>query len=244
MKINKYDYMKKIIITLFGLVSGLFLLTGCENEGFYYQDEARVRLEGPYKWTVGTDSLEFSFITSPPGIDEMVMDITLYVMGKSTDHDRTANIIVVNELTTANNDHYTCQSQVTIPAGAYYATFPLTLKRTADLQEQTVKLYLRVEESEDFKVGVREKDHLLVKWNDILSMPKNWSDLVEFFGSFSMVKYRFIINVTGVTEFNTTTMSWSQLMNYKIIVKNALDEYNAGHPDNPLKDENGQFVTF
>jgi hypothetical protein len=236
--------MKKITILLFGLAAGLYLFTGCENDGFYYRDEARIRMEGPYKWTVGTDSLEFSFITSPPSVNEISMDITLYVMGEAADHERRANITIEGDKTTAGNTQYTCPSEVIIPSGAYSATFPVVLKRTTDLQNTTVRLYLKVEDSEDFKVGVREWDHLLIKWNDILTMPKNWSDLTEFFGAFSMVKYRFIINVTGVTEFNTSTMSWSQLMNYKIIVKNALDEYNAAHPDNPLKDENGQFVTF
>lgn len=75
-------------------------------------------------------------------------------------------------------------------------------------------------------------------------MPKNWDDLEEFFGTFSLVKYRFIINTTGVSEFDTSVMSWAQLMNYKIMLKNALDQYNAANPTNPLTDENGQFITF
>jgi hypothetical protein len=33
-------------------------------------------------------------------------------------------------------------------------------------------------------------------------------------------------------------------MNYKIVLQNALNEYNAANPGNPLRDENGQFVTF
>jgi hypothetical protein len=118
------------------------------------------------------------------------------------------------------------------------------VNRTTDLQDNGVRLYIKVVESTDFKVGVQERNHLLVKWNDILSRPTNWNDLVEFFGTFSLVKYRFILNNTGVSEFNIETMSWAQLMNYKIKLRNALNVYNEAHPGDPLRDENGQYVTF
>ncbi len=236
--------MKKFLISIFSLILVLSLFPACENEGFYYQDEARVRLEGPYTWAVGTDSLEFSFLTSPASVSEKQMDITIYVMGPSSKVDRKANISVVSGSTTATANQYTCPAQVTIPANSYSATFPVVLKRTSDLQSKGVRLYIKVAESSDFKIGVSERNHLIFKWNDILAMPKNWSDLTEFFGTFSLVKYRFIINNTGVTEFSTTTMSWAQLMNYRIILKNALNAYNAAHPNDPLKDENGQIITF
>lgn len=236
--------MKKYKISLICSILALFLFSSCEKEGFYYQDVARVRMEGPYKWAVNTDSLEFSFITVPTGVNQMEMEITVYVMGPAAEKDRIANIGVNTAKTTATGTHYTCPAQVTIPANSLSATFPLVLNRTPDLQQNTIRLYIELKDSEDFQVGVKERDHLLVKWNDILSMPKNWSELEPFFGTFSLVKYRFMINNTGVTEFSATTMSWAQLMNYKIILRNALDAYNAAHPGNPLTDENGQIVTF
>ena len=36
---------KNIFLTLMLLT---LLLTGCKNDSFYYQDEARIRVEGPY----------------------------------------------------------------------------------------------------------------------------------------------------------------------------------------------------
>jgi hypothetical protein len=236
--------MKNYSISIISLILTLTLFSSCEKEGFYYQDVDRVRIEGPYKWAVNTDSLEFSFITTPSGINQIEMEITVYVMGFAADKDRVVKIGINSSKTTATSSHFSCPLQVTVPAKSLSATFPVLLKRTSDLQQNTVRLYVELEESSDFKVGVAERDHLLIKWNDILSMPKNWSELEQFFGSFSLVKYRFMINNTGITEFSATTMSWAQLMNYKIILRNALDEYNAANPGNPLKDENGQFVTF
>ena len=45
-------------------------------------------------------------------------------------------------------------------------------------------------------------------------------------------------------ELNAETMSWAKLNSLRIRMQNALNEYNAAHPGNPLTDENGNLVTF
>ena len=231
----------KLMILLLAVI-GMF--TACENDKFYFQDDARVRIEGPYEWAVGTDSLTFSFAAYPSQVQEQGMEMKLYVMGEAAATDRTAKLAIDRTLTTANDDQYVFPETVTIPAGKLEAPFIVTLKR-ADLTSGTVSLYFRVVETNDFKVGVIEQNHFCIKWNDTLSKPKNWdTELLEFFGDFSLVKYRFIIDTIGFGEFSATSMSWSELTNYKIIMKTALDEYNDAHPGAPLTDENGQLVTF
>lgn len=236
--------MKKNILSILLMCTLVFLYTGCENDGFYYQDEARVRLEASYVWALGSDSVEFSFVTQPADVSTFELPVSVYLMGETVNRDREAKIGVDATRTTAESLHYSLPSSVIIPANASAASFSVTLQRTSDLEENTVRLFIQIEESSDFKIGVREQNHLIVKWNDILSEPSNWSDLAEFFGTFSLVKYRFILNTTGVSEFDTETMSWAQLINYKIMLREALDAYNAANPGNPLRDENGQFVTF
>lgn len=235
--------MKKIKSTILTLAAiGMF--TACENDKFYYQDEARARIEGPYEWAIGTDSLNFSFAVYPSSLTEQEMEMTLYVMGEAAQTDRVAKLEVDASRTTATASQYTLPATVTIPKGKLEAPFTITLKRSNELTSQTVALYIKVAESNDFKVGVTEQDHFCLKWNDILGKPKNWdTELTEFFGEYSYVKYRFIIDTIGFGEFSTTEMSWSELTNYRIIMKTALDEYNAG-TSGPLKDENGQLVEF
>ena len=231
----------KLMILLLAVI-GMF--TACENDKFYFQDDARVRIEGPYEWAVGTDSLTFSFAAYPSQVQEQGMEMKLYVMGEAAATDRTAKLAIDRTLTTANDDQYVFPETVTIPAGKLETPFIVTLKR-ADLTSGTVSLYFRVVETNDFKVGVIEQNHFCIKWNDTLSKPKNWdTELFEFFGEYSLVKYRFIIDTIGFGEFSATSMSWSELTNYKIIMKTALDEYNDAHPGEPLKDENGLLVTF
>ena len=119
------------------------------------------------------------------------------------------------------------------------------MKRSTLLQEKSVKLYIKVQPSNDFAPGVNEENHILVIWNDMVSKPTNWDELEEFFGDYSTTKYRFMIaNAGGITGFDTDAMSWAELQSYKIKFVNALNKYNEEHPDAPLRDENGVFVTF
>ncbi len=230
----------KILIALI-LTAGVW--TGCENDDFYYQDEPRARLTGPYDWALGTDSLEFSFAIFPFYV-ETEMEITVSVMGSASTTDRIVNLGVVAEKTTATSAHYSIPTQVTIPAGKFESNFKVKLFRTPDLLLKKVNLYINVLESSDFKPGVKEQDHFLIRWSDILSKPKNWDSLTEFFGAFSLTKFRFIIETLELGEFSIDTMTWAELTNYKIRMKTALNAYNEANPGNPLKDENGQLVSF
>lgn len=234
--------MKKIksIILAFAAI-GMF--TACENDKFYYQDEPRVRIEGPYEWAIGTDSLNFSFATYPNSVQQQEMQMTLYVMGEAASTDRIAKLEVDASKTTASASQYILPETITIPKGKLKVPFIVTLMRSGNLTSETVSLFFKVVESSDFKVGVIEQNHFSMKWNDILGKPKNWdTELKEFFGEYSLAKYRFIIDTIGFGEFGNG-MTWSELKNYQIMMKTALDEYNATHTS-PLKDENGQLVEF
>lgn len=221
-------------------------LTSCSSdEDFYYSDEARVRLEGDYLWAVGSDSVTFSFVAYSDDVQEQTIDVDAKIMGLPENRDRTVNITVDASKTTAPASLYTIPEQVVIPSGKTKGTFSVVLKRAAELQQKTVRLYLKVSSSADFKPGVSEQDHITFIWNDILSKPTNWPDLETFFGTYSDTKYRFMLaNSNGVGEFSADTMSWAMLNNLRIRFQNALNDYNATHPGQPLTDENGQLVSF
>lgn len=229
---------------LFPLSSLLFSCSS--DEDFYYQDEPRVRLVGEKTWAAGTDSVTFSFVAYPATFVEMVINVDAQIMGKVDSRDRTVNIVVDNALTTAASSQYVVPQTVTIPAGQAKGTFPVVLKRDASLETKSVRLCLKVAESGDFKPGVNEENHITFIWNDILSRPNNWDTLEPFFGTYSNVKYRFmLLNLRPDDgELSADTMTWAKLNSLKIRFQNALDDYNAAHPGNPLTDEYGNLVTF
>lgn len=223
--------IKHILLLCLLVVMG----ASCTNDDFVFQDIARVRLVGPSVWTVGSDSLEFSFVVYPEQVTTYQMEVEACLIGVVSDQDRTVQLGVDAEKTTASASQYSFPNTVTIPAGGNKATFPVTLKRDASLTTSEVRLYIKVEESADFGVGNNEQHHLLLKWNDKLIAPKNWeSELKAYFGTYSDDKYRFMLgNAGGESEFSTSTMSWAKLNNFKLIFTKALDEYNAAHPENP-----------
>ena len=242
MKVRKLIYSAVVMASL----SVAMGLSSCSDDDFLYQDQARVRLVGPKNYTAGSDSLTFSFATSAADVQQKVMDVDVVVMGTAADHDRTASVTIDASKTTATSDLYELPQSVTIEAGKTQAVLPVTLKRNTLLQTKQVKLYVKVEASSDFGVGVNEENHLLLIWSDMISKPTNWDDaLKEFFGDYSNVKYRFMLShADGLTEFDTDQMSWGELQSYKIKFVNALNAYNEAHPGAPLTDENGVLVTF
>ena len=244
---NNKRYLIALSFIICHLSFSAALLTSCSStdEDFFYQDEPRVRLVGDYIWAVGTDSISFSFVAYGSEVTEKEMLVDAQIMGEVENRDRVVNLSVDPARTTADASLYTVPSTVTIPAGAVKATFPVILKRSAALQTKTVRLYLQVAESADFKAGVNEENHIKLIWSDVLQKPKNWDTLEPFFGTYSDVKYRFMLaNSNGAGEFSTDTMSWAMLNSYRILFQNALNAYNAAHPGNPLTDENNQLVTF
>jgi len=232
-------------ITTAAVCLAAMAFTACSVDDFKYQDTARLRLEGPEIYAAGSDSLTFSFVTYSEETKSMVMNVDVLVMGTTVDYDRTAAVTVVADKTTASASDYEMPLTITIPADSAKAILPVTLKRTTALQEKSVRLYIEVAANGDFQAGVNEQNHFTLIWNDILTRPTNWDELEEFFGTYSDVKYRFMIeNAGGISEFDTDTMSWAQLNSLKIKFQNALNDYNNAHPGNPLRDDDGVLITF
>lgn len=233
------------VFTIFLPLSSLLFSCSSTDEDFFYQDEPRVRLVGENIWAAGTDSVNLSFVAFGSDITEKEILVDAQIMGGVADRNRVVNLSIDPTLTTADASMYECPTSVTVPAGEAKGTFSVKLKRVAAIQSKTVRLYIKVADSSDFKPGVNEENHIVMIWNDIFSRPNNWDKLQPYFGEYSDVKYRFMLaNSGGAGEFSTDTMSWAQLMSYKIRFQNALNDYNAAHPGNPLTDEYGNLVTF
>lgn len=239
--------MKKIFRHILSAAAAMVLLSACENDGFYYQDEPRVRLVGDELFTLGTDSLELSFTTYPS--DEVQIKVDACIMGNAVSYDRMVKIEVDADRTTAPSTLYSVPQTVVVPAGENKGTFNVTLRNAVELQKSTVALYIKIVGSDDFAVGVNEENHLLMRWSDIVVRPLYWADIEEHFGAYSNVKYRFMLDCLMAKGFETTLdpatgLNWADLHNYSIVFANMLKDYNAAHPGAPLTDENGTLVTF
>lgn len=238
--------MKKYIYIIGAAV---LMLTGCsqkEIEGWVGTDYARI--VGPSVWTLDTDSMEYSFASYPASVTTFTVDASVWIEGANADYDRTV-FLKVDGGTTAPAAAYSVPASVTVPAGQGRVSLPIVLNRISDLARQKYVLQVSLDDSQgQLKSGVKQWQTLTIKFSDILSRPKNWNDLEEFFGAtYSDTKYRFIIDTLGFGSFTYLEaggMSWGEMWNYHLLVVDALNKYNEAHSGHPLTDELGQLISF
>ena len=236
----------KMVMTCFAFVLLCCCNMSCENDPYLFCDIPTVRLVGDKNWTLETDSAIVSFQTF--STDEMDFPAEVCIIGNVEDRDRYVNLEVDAARTDAPSNLYEFPLTVKVPAGQASGRFFIKLRKDESLKSRAVSLGINVISSDDFEVGVREDRCLLIRWNDMVSKPLYWDRLVEFFGEYSDVKYRFILQVLSAegydTNFNTETgLTWGDYYNFRMICANKLAEYNATH-STPLTDENGVVVTF
>lgn len=242
-QINRY-----IQATLVSLAA--FAMASCSQDEIpAWQGEDFARIEGPAVWTLNTDSMEYSFASSPASVQTFDVEAQVVVEGKRADVERTVYLKVDKEATTADAGFYYVPESVVIPAGEGTAKFIIRLNRDAKLTQQKYYLQVSLDDSRsDLHTGVKDWGKLRIKFSDILSRPSNWGDLEEFFGaSYSEVKHRFIIDTLGKGEFTYLQaggMSWGEMWNYRLILIDALNQYQLNHHGSPLVDEYGRNVTF
>lgn len=120
----------------------------------------------------------------------------------------------------------------------------------------------RVKETSEFAQGTENHQQFTVILKNYLAKPDNWETanyprvaLSKYFGSYSRVKYQFMIQVLGMRDFDinyntqtsydeeTNTCSASYAVYLQQVMQKALIEYNETH-DTPLTDEFGIPVAF
>lgn len=202
------------------------------------------------------DSALCSFAVKANSLMVDTVKIAVRIMGVAKNYDREVKLEAVDTATTAvAGVHYQFLPYV-IKAGAYSADLPVVINRTPDMKTQGFTLTVKVVESKDFKPGVPNSAvagnfagasvRYFIRMNDFLTKPSNWdSQLNTYFGAYSQVKFKFIIDVTGITEFAigaAPLMSFGEITYYKAFVKSKLTDYVTAN--GPLMDENGGVVTF
>ncbi len=247
--------MVKIIKHVFVPVLFVSMMVACKKSDLtsYTQPDMIYFYKNYYN--TDKDSIVYSFAIKSDALTTDTVKIPVRIMGVASDRDRTVNIRVVADSSTALGDQYTLLPTI-VQAGSYTAEVPLLVKRTPELKTTEVRLLLEVGESADFKAGISNSSssssraggstRFPVRINDFLTKPSNWDSFITYFlGAYSQVKYKLVIEITGRTQFLTSgddPVTISQMTYFKILCRNYLADFNAVNP--PLVDENGVLVTF
>lgn len=187
------------------------------------------------------DSAEYSFATSPTTVTVDSVLMRFRIIGNASSNDRVINLVPRAESTAKAGYHYKIGNAV-IKANEFSAIIPVYVYRRAGLKDSTVLAIFDIQENADFKVGYPEQLRFKLTISDILTKPAIWDrSWSPYFGDYSEVKFRFLLTVTGRTNWTSSPYpADSRFLSQR--ARNALLEYNQTY--GALIDENGNEVFF
>ena len=232
-----------------------------KNERMYF-DTTHTALNLWLGTTTGTVLAQTTYnFAYQKDMDSMIFNARL--SGKVVDYDRPFTLEAVDG--DINKVEYVLGNYM-IPAGKYIAQFPIYFKKPANFtgfKDKEGKIVFKMKANNEFLEGAEEHNSITIILKNTVGKPDNWDAevnsyyraLTYYFGVYSDVKYSYIINVTGKSNFriyyttslpagtpnNVITSSQAQYMNRQC--RAALAKYNETNTV-PLKDEFGNLVEF
>ncbi|ERJ57920.1 DUF4843 domain-containing protein [Sphingobacterium paucimobilis] len=224
----------------------LFILCACSKNEYitYTEKNALIFKKGEDLTTA--DSLVYSFISKAVQGDFDTVWIPIALTGLPNDSNRSFELELDKESTALESKHFRLTETV-FPKGEIIMNYPIVLLRSEDLASKRQSFKLSIKENENFGVGAKSFDTypgITIHVVDQVIKPSWWASAENYYyGIYSHAKYRFMIEVVGISDFSQKSLSFPQIMNYRAAFKAAITEYEKEH-GGPLLDENKQVVTF
>ena len=230
MKEMKYVFLLCLIV----------ILSSCQKSDIMlYQQRAGVYFS--------TYEYAYSFAEHPGG-DSAVLRLPVEITGSPVDYRREFKVTLpsVDTLTTAESDQYRIGTGI-VEAGEQDGFVDLTIYRDSRLKDSVYKVYLCIQKTPDFPEVRLNRFFMSVSFTEKIIKPVNWEFLN--LGPFSSAWWKFILEVPGGHTLpywmggpinnpsnpdpEYWNMSLGELATWRTVIRNALNEYNAG-PDGPL----------
>lgn len=240
--------MKNTTLILLAIIT----LTACKKEKTeVFNGKAGISFY--YVASGGADSTNFSFANQIVQKSRDTIFVRMRVMGTAVNYDREIEVKAL-PATTAKEGVNFILPKIILPADSLNTTYPIVLINSEDLKTNTYHLEVAVAENKDFVQGVVGQANITtrniplykINFNNQLIQPDYWKYIANYFGDYSNVKYRFMIDVCGFSDFKPDsiggTLSYSDFLNYNVKLKNALKIYEDAN--GPLLDETGQQISF
>lgn len=206
---------------------------------------------GAYFYGLLSDSTNYSFANNVGILEQDTLLLEMQIMGDLTDYEREIQLVATKGSTATEGVHYKLPA-VKIPANTYNFNYPVILYNTPDLKTKTVRLELTIAPNKDFVNGSgmitnsRLYNLYKINFNNRLIKPDYWLYIQNYFGEYSDVKYRFMIDVLGISnlmpDYIGGTIIYSDFINYAGTMSRALEVYEAQY--GPKLDENGKEISF
>lgn len=230
----------KNIIRIICVLVSFWAMSACQEETLTeYENDPRLSF-GEKQDSVVVQS--FFVLNSKIGRDTVFLQVE--TLGYPENYDRPFAVVQSNEGKTdaaVAGVHYLAftepeiQEQLMIPAGKVSAEIPVIVFRDRSLQEKIYQLQVDILENEYFKPGLVNHTTCMVRISDMADKPLLWESFwKEWFGEWSPVKMKFIIDYVGLTDFENKPSSVAEANYFKAKANEQLKIYNAAHPEAPL----------
>lgn len=257
--------MLKTVRHIIYLTVAAILLTSCSKEEVPTFDTSYSALN---IWVGNSNGAVFENTTYNYSYAYEEGAVTFYaqITGLPADHDRSFRLqpfggdsaLMAN---TVRTEEYVVKAGET---GGEYKVWFDTQKLSPDTLFSTLDgtINFRMLPNEEFSTGTENHRQFTVVLKNYLAKPDNWESanfpqmpLSRYFGSYSRVKYQFMIEILGLVDFyinynartsyneSTNTVSPAYAVYLVQQMQEALDNYNSTH-STPLTDEQGNPVSF
>jgi hypothetical protein len=228
--------MKSIIKNCTAILAILLVIASCsKDKELLFNEPTAIYVNSI------TDSTQYTFATRPTSRVADTVLMSYRIIGNSAPKDRIINLVARTGATAKAGYHYKLGPAV-VKANEFAATVPVYIYRKAGLKDSTVAVIFDIKENENFKQGFPDQLSYKLTISDILTKPTRWETTWKsYFGEYSEVKFRFLLTVTGRTDWDSNPNPQdSRFLSQR--ARTALLEYNQQY--GPLIDENGAQVSF
>lgn len=241
------------------MILGLLFLVSCEERNpDLFGDVTGVYFNNVTAAMAVTDSLDYTFIYEASDMIEVPVRVQL--VGRASDADRPLNITVTSDNAQEGVD-YVLPSEAVLPAGAYYADYMVTLKRTEALKSSRKMIQLQMHANEHFSLPVTEMSQITgnvpllsvrIYFSDMFTQaPISWD--ANLIGEFTQQKFELICRVLEIdpADFNDASIVTQSKMLYinaemTAYVEGEVEKKNAGesYDTDAFDKETGEPLTF
>ena len=241
------------------MIAALLALTSCEERTpGHFQDISGVYFNNTTGTMLVTDSLDVTFVYTAG--NDLEVPVRVQLLGRTADQDRPFAVTVSSDNAEEGID-YTLPQQAVIPAGASYADYVVTLKRTEALKSEKKMICLQVHANEHFDLPITH----LVQYSDTVSTleyriyfsdmftkaPAAWD--ANLVGVFTQQKFELICKVLDINpaDFNDPSVITLAKLLYistemSAYVEEQVQKKEAGqsYDENAFDKETGEPLNF
>ncbi len=242
------------------------LLAACQEDEIHkFLDINRIQfgnvktIADNYDTSLSDSVQSYTFVYSSTSVQMDTAYFEVFTSGGPVDYDRyytLTQILVDTALNAEPGVHFLALNSEDrkdlqcIKAGEVSSQCGIVVLRDTSLLTQEVELNIELLESDDFGLGNYAYLYRKLFITDQLTRPNRWNVFIETYygGKYSKAKHRYMIDVTGKRWddefFDHLMTNYAELVYWFNEVKQALALYNNEHPNDPLRDENGNLIEF